>query len=203
MAKRIPEMDDYIAEAADFAKPILKKVRQLFHKAFPQFTETMKWGFPHFEYKGIVGSMAAFKQHANFGFWKAALMDDPHGLLKTMGKTEMGAHRLTSIKDLPADDVIIAYIRQAVELNEAGIKTTVKRAKKPKAELVVPDDLAAALRKNKAAGATFVSFNYSQRKEYVEWIEEAKRPETRAKRLATTVEQLAEGKTRHWKYQDC
>lgn len=203
MAKRSPEVDAYIVEAAGFARPILKKIRQLFHQASPKITETMKWSFPHFEYKGIVGSMAAFKQHATFGFWKAGLMRDPHGLLKTMGKTEMGAHRLTSLKDMPPDDVLIAYIQHAIELNEAGIKATPQRDKKPKTELVVPDDLAAALAKNKSAAATFDKFSYSHRKEYVEWIEEAKRPETRAKRVGTTIEQLVAGKSRHWKYQDC
>ncbi|HQR07447.1 MAG TPA: YdeI/OmpD-associated family protein [Gemmatales bacterium] len=203
MAKRNPEFDVYIAEAAEFARPILKKIRQLFHKAHPQITETMKWSFPHFEYKGLVGSMAAFKQHATFGFWKAALMNDPHGMLKIMGDTTMGAHRLTSVKDLPDDKVIIAYIQQAIELNEAGIKPACKIDNKPKAELVVPGDLAAALKKSKTASATFGKFSYSHRKEYIEWIEEAKRPETRAKRVATTIEQLAEGKSRHWKYQNC
>jgi uncharacterized protein YdeI (YjbR/CyaY-like superfamily) len=203
MVKRSAEVDAYIAEAADFAKPILKKIRQLFHKACPQIIETMKWSFPHFEYKGIVGSMAAFKEHATFGFWKAGLMRDPEGLLKTMGNTEMGRHRLMSIKDLPVDEVMIAYIQQAVELNEAGIKAVPKRDKKPKTELVIPEDLIAALKKHKAAAKAFDEFSYSHRKEYLEWIEEAKRPETRAKRVATTIEQLAEGKSRHWKYQDC
>lgn len=203
MAKRNPEFDIYIAEAAEFAKPILKKIRQLFHKAHPQITESMKWSFPHFEYKGIVGSMAAFKQHATFGFWKAALMNDPQGLLKIMGDTTMGGHRLTSVKDLPDDKVIIAYIQHAIELNEKGIRPECKPDKKPKAKLVVPADLTAALRKNKVAAATFDGFSYSHRKEYIEWIEEAKRPETRAKRLATTIEQLSEGKSRHWKYADC
>lgn len=203
MGVRSAEVDAYIEKSAEFAKPILKKIRQLFHKACPKITETMKWSFPHFEHQGIVGSMAAFKQHATFGFWKAGLMNDPTGLLKTMGKTEMGTHRLTSVKDMPPDEIVIAYIQQAVELNQAGIKVTIKRDKKPKAELVVPDDLAAALKKSKKAAKVFDEFSYSHRKEYVEWIEEAKRPETRAKRVETTVAQLAEGKSRHWKYQNC
>lgn len=203
MAKRNPAFDKYIEEAADFAKPILKKLRQLFHKACPQITETMKWSFPHFEYKGIVGSMAAFKNHASFGFWKAGLMKDASGLLKTVGNTEMGSRKLTSVKDLPPDAVVIACIHQAVELNEAGIKISPKRSRKPKVELVVPDDLRAALKKNKLALATFDAFSYSHRKEYVEWIEEAKRPETRAVRIQKTVQQLSDGKSRHWKYQNC
>lgn len=203
MPNRNPEIDVYIAEAAAFARPILKKIRHLFHKAHPQITETIKWGFPHFEHKGLVGSMAAFKQHATFGFWKAALMNDPQGLLKIMGNTTMGAHRLTTMKELPKDKVIIAYIQQAIELNEAGIKATPRREKKPQVVLLVPDDLVVLLRKNKVAAATFDKFSYSHRKEYIKWIEEAKRPETRAKRVATTIEQLAEGKSRHWKYADC
>jgi uncharacterized protein YdeI (YjbR/CyaY-like superfamily) len=203
MPKRIPEIDAYIEKSADFAKPILKKIRQLFHKASPKITEEMKWSFPHFVCNGIVGNMAAFKNHASFGFWKASLMKEPNGLLQQIGNTEMGGCKITSVKDLPSDDVMIAYIQQAIELNEAGIKTPVKREKRDKKDLIVPTDLQAELRKNPKAAATFEAFSYSHRKEYIDWIKEAKRPETRAKRLATTIEQLEEGKSKEWKYQDC
>lgn len=204
MTKRqIPEVDAYIEKSADFAKPILKKIRKLFHQASPKITEEMKWSFPHFMCNGIVGNMAAFKNHASFGFWKASLLHDPKGLLSQVGKTEMGAHQLTSVKDLPPDNVIIAMVQQAIELNEKGIKSPVKKPKAPKAELVIPEDLLAALRKNAQAAKTFDAFSYSHRKEYVNWIVEAKRPETRAKRLATTIEQLEEGKSKEWKYEKC
>ena len=200
MANRSPEVDAYIAARAEFARPILEKIRALFHKACPAIEETMKWGFPHFEHMGIVGSMAGFTQHVGFGFWKGTLLSDANGLLKQMGVTSMGNIKVTSLKELPADKVILAYIREAVTLNELGVKAPVPK-KKPKPELVVPDDLLAALKKNKKAQATFDSFPPSHKREYVEWITEARQPATRERRLATTLEWLTAGKPRHWKYQ--
>ena len=64
----------------------------------------------------------------------------------------------------------------------------------------VPADLAAALKKSRPAAATWTKFSYTHRKDYLDWIAEAKRDETRARRLATTLAWLAEGKPRHWKY---
>jgi len=199
---RSPEFDAYIEEAAAFAKPILTKLRGLFHQACPNIEETMKWSFPHFEYRGIVGSMAAFKAHVSFGFWKAKLLSDPHQLLDGKDSTSMATLKIKDVKDLPSDKIILDYIREAVKLNEEGVKLPAK-PKGAKKELVVPDDLTAALKKNKKAQAAFDAFSYSHQKEYVEWITEAKRPETRATRVATTIEWLTEGKSRNWKYANC
>jgi uncharacterized protein YdeI (YjbR/CyaY-like superfamily) len=194
-----PRVDAYIDKAADFAKPILTHIRKLVHKACPDITETMKWSFPHFDHKGTVCSMASFKQHCAFGFWKQSLMEQ--GAFPTE-KTAMGSFgRITSVKDLPPDKVMTGLIRQAVELNEKGVKVVRKPVEKK--ELVVPKDLTAALSKNKTAKATFDKFAYSHKKEYVQWIEEAKTEATRNKRLATTVEWLSEGKSRNWKYENC
>jgi Uncharacterized protein conserved in bacteria len=146
-----------------------------------------------------VCSMASFKQHCAFGFWKQSLMEQ--GAFPTE-KTAMGSFgRITSVKDLPPDKVMTGLIRQAVELNEKGVKVVRKPVEKK--ELVVPKDLTAALSKNKTAKATFDKFAYSHKKEYVQWIEEAKTEATRNKRLATTVEWLSEGKSRNWKYENC
>ena len=192
-------IDAYIEKSADFAKPILTHIRKLVHKACPDITETMKWSFPHFDHKGTVCSMASFKQHCAFGFWKQSLMEQ--GAFPTE-KTAMGSFgRITSVKDLPPDKVMTGLIRQAVELNEKGVKVVRKPVEKK--ELVVPKDLTAALSKNKTAKATFDKFAYSHKKEYVQWIEEAKTEATRNKRLATTVEWLSEGKSRNWKYENC
>lgn len=195
-----PRVDVYIEKSADFAKPILTHIRELVHKACPDVQETMKWSIPHFDYKGTVCSMASFKQHCAFGFWKQSLMEQD---AFPSEKTAMGSFgRITSVKDLPADKVMIGLIQQAVELNEKGIKV----AKKPtaeKTELVVPQDLIKALSKNKAARSAFEKFSYSHKKEYVGWIEEAKTEPTRNKRLATTVEWLSEGKSKNWKYEKC
>lgn len=194
-----PRIDAYIERSADFARPILEHLRDLVHKACPDVEETWKWSFPHFDYKGVLCSMAAFKRHASFGFWKQSLMEQAAFPAE---KTAMGSFgRITSLKDLPPDKVMIGLIHQAMELNEKGIRVP----KKPAAmkELIVPDDLVAALAKNKSAREKFDKFSYSHRKEYVEWITEAKTEPTRAKRLATTIEWLSEGKSRNWKYEKC
>ena len=196
-----PRIDDYIERSADFAKPILTHIRKLIHKGCPGITETLKWSMPAFEYKGIVCGMAAFKEHCTFGFWK-------HSLLGYDGfsteKTAMGSFgRITSRKDLPADKVIVDLVKQAAALNEQGVKVEKKKTNGDRKELVVPEILTAALNKNKAARETFEKFPYSCKKEYIEWITEAKTEPTRDKRLATTIEWLAEGKRRNWKYEKC
>lgn len=198
-----PRIDAYIAKSAEFARPVMEHIRKIVHKAVPGVQETMKWSFPHFEYHGaILCSMAAFKAHCVFGFWKAGLMNDPHGILRVVDKNSMGHFdRMTSKKDLPADKVLIEYIKEAAQLNEAGIKkpAPVKKAI-PASKLAVPPALAAALKKQPVAKETFDAFPPSHRKEYIEWITEAKTDATRDKRIATTVEWLLEGKSRNWKY---
>jgi uncharacterized protein YdeI (YjbR/CyaY-like superfamily) len=197
-----PRIDAYIEKSAEFAQPILAHLRKLVHKACPDVKETLKWSMPSFEYKGILCGFAAFKQHCTFGFWKQSLMETDAFPAE---KTAMGSFgRIASKKDLPADKVIIGLIHQAMELNEKGIKVEKKKpAAAAKKELVIPDILVTALKNNKAAQATFESFPPSCKKEYVEWITEAKTEPTREKRLATTLEWLAEGKKRNWKYEKC
>jgi uncharacterized protein YdeI (YjbR/CyaY-like superfamily) len=198
MSNRNPAFDAYIAKSAEFARPILERIRKLYHQGCPEIQETMKWSFPHFEYKGIVGSMAAFKQHVGFGFWKAQLMKDPHKLLTRMGDTSMGSTKVQDISELPADKVLLDYIREAVALNEQGAKVVMKKQKK--GELVIPDYFMAAIKKNKKAIVTFEAFSTSHKREYVEWVVESKQEATRDKRLGQAVEWMAEGKSRHWKY---
>src|SRR5215204_1000562 len=196
-----PRIDAYIEKSAEFAQPILNHLRKLIHKACPDVKETMKWSMPHFEYKGMLCGFAAFKQHCTFGFWKQSLMETDAFPAE---KTAMGSFgRIASKKDLPADKVIIGLVHQAMELNEKGIKVEKKKPAAAKKELVIPDILVTALKKNKAAQATFESFPPSCKKEYIEWITEAKTEPTREKRLATTLEWLAEGKKRNWKYEKC
>ena len=194
-------IDAYIEKSADFAKPVMQHLRTLVHKACPDVTETVKWGFPHFEYKGILCSMAAFKQHCSFGFWKASLVDDPDGILERVGKTSMGSlGTITSKKDLPADKVIVSYIKAAVKLNDEGINIEKpKPASSPK-ELVVPVAFTKALNKNKDARKTYEAFSHTNKKEYVDWVNDAKTEATRDKRISTAIEWMAEGKIRHWKY---
>ena len=196
MGKKNPRVDEYIAKAPAFAKPILVEIRERVHAACPDVEETIKWRQPSFEYKGLMCGMAAFKEHCVFGYWKAPLvLDAAAEAANAMGYRD----KITSVADLPSKSAFRAHVRKAMELNEAGI-TVERPVKERKPEIVVPADLAAAVRKNKKAQATFDQFSPSHRREYIEWVTEAKTDATRAKRLQQAVEWLAEGKPRNWKY---
>jgi uncharacterized protein YdeI (YjbR/CyaY-like superfamily) len=202
MATTDARIDAYITKSADFAKPILERIRKLVHKAVPDITETVKWSMPFFEYNGtILCNMAAFKEHCAFGFWNASQLKDTEGVLKLSDRHAMGhLERLTSLKDLPAEKIMIALIKDAAQLIKEGKNIPARAKKEPRKELPMPVVLTAALKKNKTAKETFEAFPPSHRREYIEWISEAKTDATRDKRVATTVEWLAEGKSRHWKY---
>lgn len=193
-------VDAYIDKSADFAKPILIHLRNLVHSAVPGVEETMKWSFPHFDHRGIMCAMAAFKQHCTFGFWKASIMSDPDGILARNGEEAMGhLGRITKLADLPPDRVLVKYVREAARLNSEGVKLP-PRPKVRKRPVKTPAVLLAALKKSPKARATFEIFSDSHRREYIEWITEAKTDETRHKRLRTAIEWLSEGKPRNWKY---
>lgn len=208
MPPRDPRIDAYIARSADFAQPILEHLRELVHAACPDAEEGIKWGMPHFLYRGgILGNMAAFKQHCTFGFWKGA---------QVVGEASRGGEamgqlgRLTSVKDVPSRKVFTGWVRAAMALRDdapaaksktkaATRKTAARTAARP--TLPVPPYLAAALAKHAKARATFDAFPPSHRRDYIEWLTEAKTEATREKRLATTIEWLSEGKGRNWKYE--
>lgn len=192
-----PRIDAYIRNAAPFAQPILRHLRAVVHEACPEVQETMKWSFPHFDYKGIFCSMAAFKAHATFGFWKGPLFADK---LPKVDETAMGQFgRITSIADLPAKKTLVRIVQAAAKLNDDGVKMA--RLERPNAAPVRPPaDLRTALAANTRAATAFKTFSPSQRREYVEWITEAKQATTRQKRLATAVGWIAQGKPRNWKY---
>lgn len=188
MPKEDPRINAYIANAAPFARPVLKHLRLLVHQACPAVDETIKWSFPHFAYKGIVCSMAAFKNHCSFGFWKGSLLTN-----------KLQLDKIISLNDLPGDDKILAAIVEAVQLNEQDVKLP-KKPVRTSAAPDIPEELEKALAKNKKAKTTFDQFSPSHRKEYIEWILDAKTEATRTKRVQTTIEWLTEGKSRHWKY---
>lgn len=197
MGTRDPRIDKYIANAAEFARPILSHLRELVHKGCPEVIETIKWSMPFFDHKGILCSMASFKAHCTFGFWRPDLKIESNN-------TAMGDFgRLTSKSDLPADKVILGYIREAARLNESGVKRPPRTKTKEKKELVVPKALHDTLKKNPKAAKTFAEFSHSHRKEYAEWIAEAKTDATREKRLKQALEWLTKGKSKNWKYQNC
>ena len=198
MASRDPRIDAYIARAAPFAQQILRHVRKLVHAGCPEVQETMKWSMPHFGYHGIMLGMAAFKEHCSIAFWKGELI-----LGKRAGSDGGMGHfgKITSLRDLPSDKRFIEYVRKAATLNKQDIKKpTDLKPKSVRPELTVPEHFRAALGKNKKAAATFEGFSYTNKKEYVDWLTEAKREQTRSQRLQTAIAWLAEGKVRNWKY---
>ena len=201
MGKRDKRIDVYILKSADFAVPILDHLRELVHIACPDVEEKIKWSMPFFDYKGeSLCNMAGFKQHCAFGFWKASLMKDTKLMENAKGETAMGhMGRITSLNDLPSDAKMIRYIKEAMKLNDQGIKVEKKKpvAAKP---LVVPDYFMKELKKDKVALKVFEEFSPSNKKEYVMWIIEAKTEDTRTKRIEQAVEWIAEGKPRNWKY---
>lgn len=203
MIKKNKAIDAYIAKSADFAKPILLHIRELVHKTCPDVEEKMKWSFPHFDYKGeMMCSMAAFKQHAVMSFWKAALMKDTSLVENAKAETAMGhLGRITSLKDLPPDKKLTAWIKEAMQLNDKGVKLPSKAKTTEKKELEIPVYFTKALDKNKKAKQVFDKFPYSHKKEYLMWITEAKTEVTRDKRMGTALEWIAEGKGRNWKYE--
>jgi uncharacterized protein YdeI (YjbR/CyaY-like superfamily) len=193
-----PRVDAYIARSNDFAKPILTRIREMVHAACPDVVETIKWSSPFFDYKGqMMCAMAAFKEHCSLIFWKASLIE---GVPPNGDKSRGSFGRLTSVKELPSKTQFNGFIKAAMKLNDEGV--TVKRPKAgTKPEPKVPKELAAALKKNRKAASVFAKFPPGQRREYCEWIDEAKREETKDKRVAQAIEWIAEGKTRNWKYE--
>ena len=201
LGKNDKRVDAYIIKSADFAKPILSHLRELVHVACPDVEETMKWSFPHFDYKGMMCSMASFKHHCAFTFWKASLMSDKKRIFADVTEKAMGhLGQIQRLADLPSDKVMIAYIEEAAELNDKGVKLPSKARASVKKKLRIPASITAALKKNTKAMLTFEAFSNSHKNEYVEWIAEAKTEQTRSKRLATMLEWLAEGKSRNWEY---
>ena len=198
MPNKDQRVDAYIAQAADFAKPVLNRIRKLVHAACPDVTETIKWHTPFYEHKGILLATPAFKKHCALIFWKGRLIF--RGIPAKENPTT-ALRRITSASDLPSDEVLTDCIRTAVKLNEAGLKNPTRARPKAKKELPVPDYFLAALKKNKKALAAFEGFSPSCRREYIEWITEAKREETRTRRLETAVKWIAQGKSQSWKYQ--
>ena len=201
MPSHDPRVDAYIERQAEFAQTILVYVRELVHEACPDVEETIKWGMPTFVYPGgILCGMAGFKQHASFGFWKHALVvgdDQPRVGMGSYGK-------LTTLDDLPPRSQLLAHVHKAMALN-AGDRSppAARKSVRAKPAATMPPDLASALDGDATAKAVFDGFPPGQQREYIDWIIDAKRDETRRKRVLQAVEWLAEGKRRNWKYERC
>ena len=208
-AKTDPRVDAYSATAADYAQPILRHLRGLVHKACPDVLEEMKWSRPFFLHGGtILCNISAFKEHCSFGLWGAeigkVLRED--GVLQDGGMGSLG--KITSVKDLPPEKKLLGYIRQAASLIDAGlgdnrVVVAWRVVKAPKPPVEVPAEFTAALRRDRKAAAVYAAFSPSCQREYAQWIAEAKRSETRERRIAQAVDWIGEGKQRNWKYQEC
>jgi hypothetical protein len=197
MGKKDERVDAYIEKSADFAKPILRHLRQLIHKACPQVDETIKWRFPSYVYRGILCITPAFKHHCAVVFWYGSIRD---AINKGKAKDAWGnLGRIGRLSDLPKDSVLTRSIKESVKLNEKGKKRKAIKPAKRSAE--VPAYFTKILKTNKKALAVFQGLGPSHQREYVQWIEEAKREETRDKRLAAMLQMLTKGKTRNWKYE--
>ena len=194
--------DAYIEKAEPFAQRILRHLRQLVKVAVPDAAETTKCGMPFFDYHGVLCGMASFKQHATFTLWMASLIPEVAAHYGDQSDQAMGTFgRIHSLDELPDDARIIDWIRQAADLDVRNIKLPQRTRQANRSEAALPDDLVSALDQNEAARLAIVGFAPGRRREYVEWIEGAKTAATRQKRLATTITQLMESKSRHLTYQ--
>lgn len=204
MGTKDPRVDAYIKKSAPFAQPILTFIRELVHEGCPDVEETIKWGMPSFTHQGMLAGMAAFKQHCALGFWKEKLLAEVTDAGFAKSREAMGSFgKITSLKDLPARKHLVALVKKAAALNEAGEKKPGPDRSKPKPKLVVPADLKKGLAANRKAAAVFKAFTYSKQKDYIQWITEAKTQATRDRRLAQAIKWISEGKSRNWKYEKC
>lgn len=202
---RLAAVDAYIAKAQPFAQPILRHLREAVHGAVPDVEEAMKWSRPFFLYRGVIlGNISAFKEHCSFGLWGTemaeTLRQEGHGAKDGMGSFG----KITNLRDLPPLPDLEAYLVAAARLIDDGVRTkSIQRVAKPlrRESGDVPEALALALEKDPATAAHFSELSPSCRREYSEWIAEAKREETRQKRVSTAMEWIAQGKSRNWKYE--
>jgi len=201
MGNRIPQIDLIIYKAAPFAQPVMNHFRDLMHEVCPHIEEKIKWGMPHFDYKGPISHMAAFKAHCSVGFWKAALLEEFSSTLQLQGRTAMGhLGKITGMNDMPSDEILIPIIIEAWRLNEENVKLPGKEKVAKEIDNSIPEELLLALSKAPLAQFNFEKFSPSQKREYNNWIREAKTEATRLKRLNIAIEQLNEGKSKDWKY---
>lgn len=194
---RDPRVDAYIARQQEFARPVLNYVRDVVHEGCPDVKETIKWGVPSFEHHGILCGIAAFKAHLQFGFWKHDLV------VGSRAMTGMGFGKFSRIAELPPRSKLVAYVKKAARLNEQGVKAPwmgARAKKRPKKPIPTPTDFRAALARSGKAKAAFDAFPPSHKREYLEWITEARQDATRQRRIAQAIEWIAEGKQRNWKY---
>lgn len=202
MSQFNPKVDEYISKSADFAKPVLEHLRKIIHDACPEVEEVIKWGIPHFDYKGdMMCILAAYKNHCSFSLYKAELMSDPKLIESVKAGKKMGyMDKIKTLSDLPSKKVLVAYIKEAMALNENGVKKVIPKPGKPKT-IEVPDYFSEILSANPKAKEIFETKSSSFRKDYIVWITGAKTEATKQKRIEQSLEWIAEGKGRFWQYE--
>jgi uncharacterized protein YdeI (YjbR/CyaY-like superfamily) len=199
---KLPEVDAYVASAAPFARPILHHLRDVLHEGAPGVVEAMKWSRPFFVYRGVIlGNIAAFKEHCSMGLWGNEII----GAMREAGHSQgegMGTFgKIRGIEDLPSKKQLVEYVKLAAKAIDEGQRTKAwSRPKVAKGEVEVPEALATALKTSKLKDK-FEAMGQGCRREYCEWIAEAKRDETRNKRISEALEWIAEGKSRNWRYE--
>jgi len=202
MGTKIKEVDIIIDKAAPFAQPIMRHYRNLIHDNCPNVEEKIKWGMAFFDYKGPMTHIAAFKAHCAIGFWKALLLEEFSNTLQLEERTAMGHFgKIGGIDEMPSDEILIPIIVEAWRLNEENVKLPAKNKVVKEIDDSVPEELKIALSKAPQAQFNFEKFSPSHKREYSNWIREAKTETTKLKRINTAIEQLNEGKSKDWKYQ--
>jgi uncharacterized protein YdeI (YjbR/CyaY-like superfamily) len=196
-------VDNYIEQKEQFAQEICLHLRDIIHKASPEITEAIKWRHPCFDSKGLLCAIAVFKQHVNFSFFKGKLLNDKAAIFTTSDNNELTSLKFKTLSDIPADNIMIDYLQQAIALNASEKSRKKKTPRRDKSTLVIPEDLTIELANNPIAEKEFNAFSYSKQKDYIDWLTSAKRASTRTSRLATTIEWISAGKSRHWKYENC
>ena len=177
-------VDDYLARAPEVTRPVLAELRRIFLAASPKIEETIKWGVPIFTYKGDLGGISASRAHVTWSLWKARQLNDPH---KLIGHGILLGGRVASLAEMPPEAALTDLIRQAVDLNERGVKVPTPRPE-------TPADFAAAMKQSAEATKHYTAFTPARQWQYVNWIAAAKRPETRAKRIQSALQRIGEGK---------
>jgi uncharacterized protein YdeI (YjbR/CyaY-like superfamily) len=201
MRKYNPLVDEYIEKSQDFAKPILNYIREIVHECYPEIEEAIKWKFPTFMYKGkILCSMVSFKQYCSMGFWLHDEMQTIKNLETDVEKTNMfSLGKITKLDDLPSAPQLKKIILEAMELTDMGVK--LKKAAPLSTAIEIPEYFKNSLNQNKKALEVFEKASPSFRKEYINWIVDAKTETTRNKRMEQALEWIVEGKGRNWKYE--
>lgn len=199
-----PKVTQYIDNAEAFAQPILKHLREQIHRNCPDVVESVKWGNPHFDYKGdFMCVLASAKKHCSFTFIKSEFMSDPRfagGKKVKPGQRFMS--RITSMSELPSDEELACFIKEAMDLNDRGVKLDKTAKAAPNSEPTdAPEYLLSAFSTNSVAQEVFGNQSASFRKNYIVWLESAKTETTRQRRLDEALGWIAEGKGRFWKYE--